>query len=116
MIDRRWFPGFVIGVWSGFLLIYGPVIGLLLAAAFAVGAARARAPSAIAGLFLGIAGILGLVILLIHLNCTGLYDSGPEGCTPPDQTVRAAVAATAAVAGLIVLIAFGERRGPFGRR
>lgn len=121
MIDRRWFPGFVIGVWSGFLLIYGPVIGVLMALAFAAGAFRARAPSAIGGLLIGIGGILLFVLLLLNVNCAGNYGSSEEGCTPPDLTGWLVLAMGCVIGGLGVwwatsLHGRAKRRRPFGRR
>jgi hypothetical protein len=86
MNRRDWLAGLVVGAWAGFLLVYGPVLGLLLVLMCAISAAMARSMSAIGGLLLGAGVILLVIIALANANCTGLFAHEDDACTPPDLT------------------------------
>jgi hypothetical protein len=83
---RDWFAGFVLGAWIGFSLVYFAVVGAVLLIGFAIGAAIGRSSAALGGVLLGAGALLLLILALANANCTGLFDHGEGGCTPPDLT------------------------------
>jgi len=114
MSRRDWFPGLVIGAWSGFLLVYGPVVGVALFLAFGVPALVRRSTPAIGGLLVGSGATILTMLGLAQASCLGLIGMGDGACTPPDLTGWLLVGSAMATAGLALSVSAaraGSRRG-----
>ncbi|HEX2756314.1 MAG TPA: hypothetical protein VHM48_12670 [Candidatus Limnocylindrales bacterium] len=109
---RDWLAGCTVGAWTGFALVYAPVVGAVLFVAFAVPAAIGRSLAAIGGLLVGSGAVMLLMIALANWNCAGLFAGNDSGCTPPDLTGWLVAGAAMALLGgvLTVLAIVGSRR------
>jgi hypothetical protein len=101
---RDWLAGCVAGVWTGFLLVYGFIVGAVLFMGFAIAAARARSLIAFGGMLLGSGGILLLILGLADANCAGNFGQRDGACTPPDLSGLLIAGFVLASAGIVLTI------------